>query len=57
MLELKSSIPVRYVLGFAIAALPFHQQLKLLLGWARTGCNKMICIANTHMLIEAQLIS
>jgi N-acetylglucosaminyldiphosphoundecaprenol N-acetyl-beta-D-mannosaminyltransferase len=56
MLKQKTSflVPVRNVLGFAIGALPFHKQSELILDWAHSGSSKLVCIANTHMLVEAQ---
>jgi N-acetylglucosaminyldiphosphoundecaprenol N-acetyl-beta-D-mannosaminyltransferase len=56
MLKQKTSfqLPVRNILGFAIAALPFDKQLRLILDWAQSGSSKLVCIANTHMLVEAQ---
>lgn len=40
------------VIGFSVAALPFDQQIALLLQWAKTCASKVICVANVHMLIE-----
>uniref|UniRef100_B8HV63 Glycosyl transferase, WecB/TagA/CpsF family n=1 Tax=Cyanothece sp. (strain PCC 7425 / ATCC 29141) TaxID=395961 RepID=B8HV63_CYAP4 len=54
MLDLhQKTFPVKSVLGFSVAAIPFNDQLKLILTWAKQGGSKTICIANTHMLVEA----
>lgn len=53
MVTLEKLLPARFVLGFPISSLPFGQTIELLLGWAKENQGKMICIANTHMLVEA----
>lgn len=42
----------RSVIGFPVAALPFDEQIILLLQWAKAFASKAICVANVHMLIE-----
>jgi N-acetylglucosaminyldiphosphoundecaprenol N-acetyl-beta-D-mannosaminyltransferase len=44
--------PSRRVIGFPVTALPFDQQIQLLLQWANLYVSKMVCVANVHMLIE-----
>ncbi|MGA7933195.1 MAG: WecB/TagA/CpsF family glycosyltransferase [Kovacikia sp.] len=41
------------VIGFPVTALPFDDQIALLLEWAKSSVSKVVCIANVHMLIEA----
>jgi N-acetylglucosaminyldiphosphoundecaprenol N-acetyl-beta-D-mannosaminyltransferase len=53
MFNMQGLLPTKPVLSFPISALPFSQVLDLLLGWAKEGEGKMVCIANTHMLVEA----
>jgi N-acetylglucosaminyldiphosphoundecaprenol N-acetyl-beta-D-mannosaminyltransferase len=50
---LEEHMPVQDVIGFPIAALPFDDQLNVILQWAKSGLSKIVCIANVHMLIEA----
>lgn len=42
----------RSVIGFPVAALPFNQQIRLLLQWAKARTSKVVCVANVHMLVE-----
>lgn len=42
----------RSVIGFPVAALPFDEQIELLLQWAKAYASKAICVANVHMLVE-----
>ncbi len=51
--SLEATILVQDVIGFPIAALPFDEQLSVILRWAKSGLSKTVCIANVHMLIEA----
>jgi N-acetylglucosaminyldiphosphoundecaprenol N-acetyl-beta-D-mannosaminyltransferase len=44
--------PARSVIGFPVTALPFDQQIQLLLRWAQSNLSKVVCVANVHMLIE-----
>ncbi|MBW4553041.1 MAG: WecB/TagA/CpsF family glycosyltransferase [Aphanocapsa sp. GSE-SYN-MK-11-07L] len=53
MVRIQRFLRTELVLGFPISALPFRQVVDLLLGWAKEGEGKMVCIANTHMLVEA----
>lgn len=44
--------PSRRIIGFPVTALPFDQQIQLLLQWAKSYLSKVVCVANVHMLIE-----
>lgn len=43
----------KLVLKSPVTALPFQQQMKLILRWAREQTSKVVCVANVHMLVEA----
>ncbi|QZZ22070.1 WecB/TagA/CpsF family glycosyltransferase [Leptothermofonsia sichuanensis E412] len=49
----ESSPPFRSVIGFSVTALPFEDQISLMLDWARSHYSRVVCIANVHMLVEA----
>jgi N-acetylglucosaminyldiphosphoundecaprenol N-acetyl-beta-D-mannosaminyltransferase len=49
----KEAIPVHRVIGSSVTALPFDAQMKVIVGWAAQRLNKMVCVANAHMLMEA----
>ncbi|MBW4421995.1 MAG: WecB/TagA/CpsF family glycosyltransferase [Myxacorys californica WJT36-NPBG1] len=44
--------PSRQIIGFPVAALPFDQQIQLMLQWAKSYLSKVVCVANVHMLME-----
>jgi N-acetylglucosaminyldiphosphoundecaprenol N-acetyl-beta-D-mannosaminyltransferase len=46
-------LPVRYLLSIPIGAIPFDEQISLIIEWARLRKSKMVCLANVHMLMEA----
>jgi N-acetylglucosaminyldiphosphoundecaprenol N-acetyl-beta-D-mannosaminyltransferase len=46
-------IPAQDVIGFPVTALPFDEQVDVVLGWAKRGLSKVVCVANVHMLTEA----
>jgi N-acetylglucosaminyldiphosphoundecaprenol N-acetyl-beta-D-mannosaminyltransferase len=50
---MKTFIPVRYVLDVPVGAIPFDEQIFLILKWSRLRESRVICLANVHMLIEA----
>ncbi len=52
-MTLETSLPFRHIIGFSVTALPFNAQMDVMLGWAKSHCSKVICIANVHMLVEA----
>lgn len=41
------------VVGSPVTALPFESQINLILEWAMSKMSKFVCVANTHMLVEA----
>jgi N-acetylglucosaminyldiphosphoundecaprenol N-acetyl-beta-D-mannosaminyltransferase len=47
------SIPAQSVIGFPVTALPFDQQIAVIMKWARSRLSKVVCVANVHMLTEA----
>jgi N-acetylglucosaminyldiphosphoundecaprenol N-acetyl-beta-D-mannosaminyltransferase len=50
---LDGSLPAINVVGSPITALPFATQIELMLKWASRHESKVVCVANTHMLMEA----
>lgn len=36
-----------------VTALPFDSQIQVILSWAKEGMSKFVCVANTHMIVEA----
>lgn len=51
--ELKTTNMTVNVVGSPVTALPFEMQINLILEWAMSGLSKFVCVANTHMLVEA----
>ena len=47
------SLPRINVIDSPVTALPFEQQIKLMLSWAKCRVSKFVCVANVHMLVEA----
>lgn len=45
--------PSKQIIGLPVTALPFNNQIALILKWAQSSASKVICIANVHMLMEA----
>lgn len=41
------------VIGSCVTTLPFEVQINLILEWAMSKVSKVVCVANTHMLVEA----
>lgn len=41
------------VIGTPVTAAPFDVFIDVILGWARQHKSKFVCVANTHMLVEA----
>jgi len=41
------------VIGTQITAVPFDIQVLAIMAWARKRLSKFVCVANTHMLVEA----
>jgi N-acetylglucosaminyldiphosphoundecaprenol N-acetyl-beta-D-mannosaminyltransferase len=48
----KEDLPVQSVIGYPVAALPFQEQISLMLQWAKEHVSKAVYIANVHMLVE-----
>lgn len=48
-----STLPEINVIGSPVTALPFDDQIKVILHWAKAHLSKTVCVANTHMLVEA----
>ncbi|MEM9806698.1 MAG: WecB/TagA/CpsF family glycosyltransferase [Cyanobacteria bacterium P01_D01_bin.56] len=46
-------LPTIDVAGTPIAALPFENQVEIMLGWAKRGLSRMVCVANVHMVMES----
>ena len=46
--------PVQNVIGFSITALSLDEHVSLMLKWAKEHLSKTVCVANTHMLVEAR---
>lgn len=51
--SLEEHLPCQCVIGSPVTALPFNDQLALMLKWSKDNLSKVVCIANVHMLIEA----
>ena len=47
------SLPTLNVIGSSVTALPFAEQMNIIMKWAMNRHSKAVCVANTHMLIEA----
>jgi N-acetylglucosaminyldiphosphoundecaprenol N-acetyl-beta-D-mannosaminyltransferase len=45
--------PTQWIIGFPVTALPFNSQIDLILQWAGNRLSKVVCVANVHMLMEA----
>lgn len=53
MFVLNEDFPVRSVIGYPVTALPFQDQISVMMRWAKARVSKVVCIANVHMLVEA----
>ncbi|HSM83959.1 MAG TPA: WecB/TagA/CpsF family glycosyltransferase [Nodosilinea sp.] len=42
------------ILGFSVAANPFHDQINLIMQWGQQRLSRVVCVANVHMLMEAR---
>ena len=47
------SLPIRRIIGSPVTALPYDDQISLILTWAKQRLSKSVCVANVHMIIEA----
>lgn len=52
-IDLKDKLPFLKVVGVPVTALNFDVQIALMLQWAKVRESKSICVANVHMLVEA----
>ena len=50
---MNSVIPTNQVLSSPITSLPLQEQIWLMLDWAAKKQSKVVCLANSHMLMEA----
>ncbi|WP_373541639.1 WecB/TagA/CpsF family glycosyltransferase [Chamaesiphon sp.] len=50
----KDNISTQDVIGTPICNLSFDEQIKAIVTWAKKYQSKIVCVANVHMLIEAQ---
>ncbi|HEY9652917.1 MAG TPA: WecB/TagA/CpsF family glycosyltransferase [Coleofasciculaceae cyanobacterium] len=50
----QTAIPTQNVINFSITALPFEKQIQTILAWANRRESRTVCVANVHMLMEAQ---
>ena len=48
-----SLVPTVNVIGSRVAALSFQSQIDIIVNWASARQSRFVCVANTHMLIEA----
>jgi N-acetylglucosaminyldiphosphoundecaprenol N-acetyl-beta-D-mannosaminyltransferase len=48
-----SSDQVKRLISSPVTALPFAQQINLMLQWAQRHQSRFVCVANVHMLMEA----
>jgi N-acetylglucosaminyldiphosphoundecaprenol N-acetyl-beta-D-mannosaminyltransferase len=51
--ESSASIAKVNIVGSPVTALPFEVQINIILEWAMSKVSKVVCVANSHMLIEA----
>jgi N-acetylglucosaminyldiphosphoundecaprenol N-acetyl-beta-D-mannosaminyltransferase len=49
----RSNLPSIDILGSPTTALPFQKQIEVILEWAKERRSRVVCVANTHMLVEA----
>lgn len=50
-----SHLPTKTILGSPITAMPFKQQIAVIMAWAKERQPRFVCVANVHMLVEARL--
>jgi N-acetylglucosaminyldiphosphoundecaprenol N-acetyl-beta-D-mannosaminyltransferase len=49
----RSITSAKTLIGLPVTALPFSEQMSLVLKWAHRRESRVVCVANVHMLIEA----
>jgi N-acetylglucosaminyldiphosphoundecaprenol N-acetyl-beta-D-mannosaminyltransferase len=47
------TLPTLSIIGSPVTARPFQEQMRAIMIWAKARRSKAVCVANTHMLIEA----
>ena len=47
-------IPKKEVINIPLTCVPFDEQMMLILRWAKMRASKAVCLANVHMLMEAE---
>ena len=52
--QIKNMIPKKKVINTPVTCVPFDEQMMLILRWAKTRASKAVCLANVHMLMEAE---
>ena len=50
----KDNLPTQAIIGTPVCVLPFNEQIETIVTWAEKCQSKIVCVANVHMLIEAQ---
>lgn len=48
------SLPTINVTGTGITALPFEEQIDVMISWAKERTSRVVCVANVHMLMESR---
>jgi len=48
------NLPKVEVTGAPVTALPFKDQISVMIDWARQRSSKVVCVANVHMLMESR---
>ena len=47
-------IPKKEVINIPLTCVPFDEQMMLILRWAKMRASRAVCLANVHMLMEAE---
>ncbi|MBE9080051.1 WecB/TagA/CpsF family glycosyltransferase [Romeria aff. gracilis LEGE 07310] len=47
-------LPKVSVTGSPVTALPFKEQISIMVAWAKHHSSRMVCVANVHMLMESR---
>jgi N-acetylglucosaminyldiphosphoundecaprenol N-acetyl-beta-D-mannosaminyltransferase len=48
------NLPTVNVTGTGITALPFKEQVDVMVSWAKERSSRVVCVANVHMLMESR---
>ncbi|MEO0534936.1 MAG: WecB/TagA/CpsF family glycosyltransferase [Cyanobacteria bacterium P01_A01_bin.123] len=46
-------LPTIEVTGTPVTALPFENQMRVMVDWAKHGLSRVVCVANVHMMMES----